>query len=261
MSVRILAIDAGNTRIKWGLADDSDGHDGHTGQGWSQRGALNTADIAGSHLFSDLLKASVVDCVVISNVAGASVATAIKDQIYFLRKPITFVSAQAAQCGVVNHYENPAQLGSDRWAALVAAHARAAGAPRAQLVVMAGTALTVDALTADGHFLGGIIVPGMMLMHHALHCGTAQLPAASGEYQTFPTATVHAIASGAVEACAGAVARMYTHLSTQVGVAPHCIGSGGAMQALAPHLPFPVVINDNLVLDGIKVITEASAAA
>ena len=254
----MLAIDAGNTRIKWGLDDGSDVRDGHVVQGWSQRGALNTADIAGSQVFSDLLKASVVDCVVVSNVAGSSVAAAIKDQIYFLRKPITFISAEAHQCGVVNHYKAPAQLGSDRWAALVAAHVTASGAPRAQLVVMAGTALTVDALTADGHFLGGIIVPGLMLMQRALNRGTAQLPSEPGSYQTFPTATVHAIGSGAVEACAGAVARMYTHLSTQVGVAPHCIGSGGAMQALAPHLPFPVLINDNLVLDGIRAITEAS---
>ena len=257
MSVRILAIDAGNTRVKWGLHGGNDVDDASGGQGWSQRGALNTADIAGSHVFSDLLKASVVDCVVVSNVAGAVVAAAIKDQIYFLRKPITFIDAQAQQCGVVNHYTTPAQLGSDRWAALIAAHAAARGAPRAQLVVMAGTALTVDALTADGHFLGGMIVPGLKLMQHALHRGTAQLPSASGEYQIFPTATANAIATGAVEACAGAVERMYSHLSTRLGAAPHCIGSGGAVQALAPHLPFPVLINDNLVLDGLINIAAA----
>ena len=249
MSARMLAIDAGNTRVKWGI---------HDGREWTLRGAVDTAAIARRHVFIDVIKASVVDCVMISNVAGTSVAAAIKDQIYFLRKPITFVSAQVQQCGVVNRYDHPAQLGSDRWAALVAAHARAKGAPRAQLVVMAGTALTVDALTADGHFLGGIIVPGLALMQHALHGGTAQLPSAPGQYQTFPNTTVNAITSGAVEACAGAVARMYTHLSAQVGKPPHCIGGGGAMQGLAPYLPFPVLIDDNLVLDGLVAIANAS---
>ena len=252
MNARILAIDAGNTRIKWGL---------HDGREWFLRGAVDTADIAGSHAFRDVWKASAIERVVISNVAGPSVAKAIEEQIHLLDKPVSFIAATARQCGVVNRYENPAQLGSDRWAALIAAHAdaqtQAAGGTRAQLVVVSGTALTVDALTADGHFLGGIIVPGLMLMHRALNYATAQLPAGQGEYQTFPCSTANAITSGAMEACAGAVARMYVHLSDKAGDVPRCIGSGGAMHALAPHLPFPVSINDNLVLDGLLVIATA----
>ena len=200
MSTRILAIDAGNTRIKWGL---NDGRDGGDGQDWSSRGAVDVADFAGSHAFRDMLTASAIDQVVVSNVAGPSVATAIENQIQTLGKPILFIASKAQQCGVTNGYENPAQLGSDRWAALIGAHVAARDAPRAQLVVMAGTALTVDAISADGHFLGGIIAPGMMLMHRALNRGTAQLPAAVGKYQTFPTSTVNAITAGAVEACAG----------------------------------------------------------
>ena len=253
MNARILAIDAGNTRIKWGL---------HDGREWFLRGAVDTVDVAGSHAFREVWKAAAIERVVISNVAGPSVAKAIEDQIHVLDKPVCFIAATARQCGVVNRYDNPAQLGSDRWAALIAAHADAqtpaAGGARAQLVVVSGTALTVDALTADGHFLGGIIVPGLMLMHRALNRSTAQLPVTPGEYQTFPRSTANAISSGAVEACAGAVARMYTHLSAQAGDAPHCVGSGGSMHVLAPHLPFPVSINDNLVLDGLLAIANAA---
>ena len=252
MSARILVIDAGNTRIKWGLHDGCDGHD------WSLRGAVDVTDFAGSHALRDVLAASAIDRIVASNVAGPAVATAIEDQTRSLGKPILFVSAEAQQCGVVNGYDNPAQLGSDRWAALIAAHVAATDTPRAQLVVMAGTALTVDALSAEGHFLGGIIVPGLMLMHRALNRGTAQLPAAIGQYQTFPTNTVNAITAGAIEACAGAVQRMATHLAAQVGDMPRCIGSGGAMHVLAQHLPFPVSINDNLVLDGLLAIALAN---
>ncbi len=248
MSARILAIDAGNTRIKWGV------HDGHE---WSLRDAVDVADFAGSHAFRDVLTASAIDQIVASNVAGSSVAKAIEDETQTLGKPILFIAAKAQQCGVVNGYENPAQLGSDRWAALIGAHVAAHDAPRAQLVVMAGTALTVDALSADGHFLGGIIAPGMMLMHRALNRGTAQLPAAHGQYQTFPINTVNAITAGAIEACAGAVQRMATHMAAQVGDMPRCIGSGGAMHVLAQHLPFPVSINDNLVLDGLLAIANS----
>lgn len=251
MNARILAIDAGNTRIKWGL---------HDGAAWCLRGTVATSDIAGSNAFRDGLKASAIDCIVVSNVAGSTVANLIEDKIRFLDKTITFIAASANQCGVVNGYDIPAQLGSDRWAALVAAYAAAMDAPHPQVVVMSGTAVTVDALTADGLFLGGIILPGLMLMHRALNSGTAQLPAMRGEYQTFPGNTVNAITSGALDACAGAVQRMFARLSERGGDVPRCVGSGGAMQLLAQHLPFPVSINDNLVLDGLLVIAKANAS-
>ena len=140
----------------------------------------------------------------------------------------------------------------------MAAHAALYATPGPQLVVMAGTALTVDAITAEGDFLGGVIVPGPALMRSALNRGTAQLPGEPGDYQTFPRNTLNAISSGAIEACSGAVQRMYTHLSAQTGDVPHCIASGGAIHLLAPHLPFPVTINDNLVLDGLVDIARAS---
>jgi type III pantothenate kinase len=249
MNARIMAVDAGNTRIKWGV---------HDGERWLTNGAVDTTDLVDSCALQKVLEASAVDCIVISNVAGASVAQTIEDQVKLRGNPVTFISAQRQQCGVVNQYANAGQLGSDRWAALVAAKTAPSGTPQAQLVVMCGTALTVDALTADGHFLGGIIVPGIALMRNALSGGTAALPLAPGEYQIFPTNTANAITSGAVEACVGAVQRMYAHLSTYAGVAPDCIGSGGAMPMLAPRLPFPVSINDNLVLDGILAIAKSS---
>jgi type III pantothenate kinase len=249
MKAGILAIDAGNTRVKWGF---------HDGGEWLARGAVDTAAVVDREILGDVVHALEISHAVISNVAGPLVAKAIAGQLHHLAAPISIVSAQAQQCGVVNHYDNPAQLGSDRWAALIAAHAAAKAEPRPQLVVMSGTALTVDALTADGHFLGGIIVPGLMLMHHALNRGTAQLPAANGEYQTFPGNTPNAITSGALEACAGAVERMHARLAARTGATVHCVGSGGAMAALAPRLPFPVLINDNLVLDGLLIIVNAS---
>ena len=95
-------------------------------------------------------------------------------------------------------------------------------------------------------------------MRSALNRGTAQLPGEPGDYQTFPRNTLNAISSGAIEACSGAVQRMYTHLSAQTGDVQHCIASGGAIHLLAPHLPFPVTINDNLVLDGLIEIVRAS---
>ncbi|MCY7389498.1 MAG: type III pantothenate kinase [Burkholderiales bacterium] len=249
MNRRILAIDAGNTRIKCGL------HDGRT---WLLHHAVDIADVESGVAFCSADMVSEIDLIVISNVAGPSVGKAIEHQLQPLHKPISVVTARASQCGVVNGYESPLQLGSDRWAALIGARAAAKNESRAQLVIMCGTALTVDALAADGYFLGGIIVPGLELMQRALNQGTAQLPAEHGVYECFPGNTINAITSGALEACAGAVTRMHAHLSARTGEVPCIIGSGGAMGALAPHLPFPVSINDNLVLDGLLVMASAT---
>lgn len=246
---QILAVDAGNTRVKWGL---------HDGSSWLLRAAFATAQAGSAEAFSHLPAGVRFDRVIVSNVAGPMVANAIKDALYRLGVPVTFITSAARQCGVTNHYDRADALGSDRWAALVAAHAALYATPGPQLVVMAGTALTVDAITAAGDFLGGVIVPGPALMRSALNRGTAQLPGEPGDYQTFPRNTLNAISSGAVEACSGAVQRMYTHLSAQTGEVPHCIASGGAIHLLAPHLPFPVTINDNLVLDGLVDIARAS---
>ena len=158
---------------------------------------------------------------------------------------------------MTSHYRDPAQLGSDRWAALVAArHA----SPANQLVVNAGTALTVDALRADGVFAGGLIVPGPALMRRSLGAATAQLRLTDGIFEPFPRSTPDAITTGSVQAAIGAIERMREAM-TAAGFAPERIVlSGGGAPELEPHLPMPVTLNDNLVLDGIALIARATDA-
>ena len=248
MTARILAIDAGNTRVKWGINIEN---------AWLHCGAVATADISRQTQLRDFLKMQEVDHVVVSNVAGVAVARAITELVQPIGKAADFIAACARQCGVVNGYDEPSRLGCDRWAALIAAYIAAPAMQCPQLVVMAGTALTIDTLTADGHFLGGVIMPGARLMRSALNNATAQLPVPQGIYQVFPTNTDDAITTGTIEACAGAIARQYAQVTNKVGSSPHCIASGGGMQELVAHLPFPVSINDNLVLDGLLAIARS----
>jgi type III pantothenate kinase len=243
--MKLLAVDAGNTRVKWGL------HDGHD---WFLRGSFATTAISTPTAFEHLPVKLQVERLLISNVAGRQVDAGLHDRLYGAAAAIENITSMPSQCGVTNRYVEPSGLGSDRWAALIGAHAAAQDSPRAQLVIVAGTALTVDALTPDGQFLGGLIVPGPDLMRQALHRATAQLPETRGAYHTFPRVTADAIATGAFEATCGAIQRMYTHFAAHNGDAPHCVGSGGAMLQLAHHLPFPVAVNDHLVLDGLLAI-------
>lgn len=243
MTMSLLAIDVGNTRLKWAC---------YEGLELRSHATLLTADAITASTLSLEWQALQPTSAIVSNVAGAEIAASIKQVLARKNIDPRFILSAASQCGVTNGYEQPMQLGTDRWAALIGAH-RAAPDRCAKVVVMAGTALTVDALSADGKFLGGIIVPGLGVMRQALHLRTAQLPAEMGQFDAFPTNTINAIASGAIDACVGAISRMLARLSEiDINAAtPIVIASGGALALLAPHAPFPLTIHENLVLEGL----------
>lgn len=231
----ILCIDSGNTRLKWGLRD---------GAAWVAQGAASQMQAGTLQL--PAAPARIVAC----NVAGDNGAAAIAALAQRHGVAVEWVRSQAAQCGVVNRYDAPEQLGADRWAALVGARALQAGAC---IVVMCGTATTIDVLDADGVFQGGLILPGLDLMRAALADSTADLPTARGEYRELPRNTFDAIASGAIEATLGAIERM----SRRIASTDFCLLSGGAAGVIAPRLGMPHRVVDNLVLEGVARIAAA----
>ena len=240
----VLAIDAGNTRIKWGV------HDGHA---WSAAGAIDTGEA--QNLYVALRDALPVDLAIASNVAGPQVGSAIESASREARIPVTFIRGEARRLGVTNGYREASRLGADRWVALVAAHhAR----PGHKLVVNAGTALTIDALAADGRFLGGLIVAGPALMRRSLDYATAALREVPGEVRDFPVNTPDAITTGAVLAGAGAVDRLAAAMSARGCPPGLIILSGGAAREIAPALALPHEVHDNLVLDGLQLIARST---
>ena len=247
----LLAIDVGNTRLKWAL---------YEGNVASAHASLLTTDATDIRVLAREWQALQPTAAIVSNVAGVAISAAIHEVLSKKNIAPQFIASIPSQCGVTNGYDNPSQLGTDRWAALIGAH-QAAPLHTAKVVVMAGTALTVDALTADGQFLGGIIIPGLGVMRQALHLRTAQLPLENGQFQMFPTNTLDAIASGAIEASIGAIYRMVALLGERMSEhdgAPTIIASGGALALLAPHAPFPLTIHENLVLEGLLHIAIAA---
>ncbi len=232
-----LCLDCGNSRLKWGLREDGK---------WSAQGALDLGDLPllASFLPPGIDRHRAIGC----NVAGEERAKAIAAA---LPMPVVWADSRAAQCSVVNGYDDPAGLGADRWAALIGARALHRGAA---LVVIAGTATTIDLLDADGRFLGGLILPGLTLMAQSLAQGTAQLPAAQGVYRPLPRNTHDAIASGAVHATLGAVQRMFDQLPP--GSNTLCLLSGGAAETLQPHIALPLRRVENLVLEGLATMVD-----
>jgi type III pantothenate kinase len=231
----IVAIDAGNSRIKWGLRD---------GSGWVARGVLATADAAWLSEAADEWPAAAR--VVVCNVAGEKVAHAMQSVLARRHRDVRWFVSSAECAGVSNGYENPGQLGADRWAALIGARTIHSGPC---LVVCAGTATTIDQLTAEGNFCGGVILPGYDLMRNALAGNTAQLPFAEGEFREQPRNTMDAIVSGCLNAQLGAIERIYARIAPDAGA--ECLLTGGAANRLLPHLSIPARVEENLILDGL----------
>lgn len=247
----LLCLDCGNTRLKWGTYAARQ-------QSWLAQGALSLVDIG--RLPAEVRASAgyvqptaIVGCIV----ANHEIRAGIERSVDVLKAPLRWNESQTAQCGVNNDYDDPAQLGADRWAALVGAHHLQPAAPC--LVVTSGTATTIDRLDADGHFRGGLILPGVDLMRTALAQHTARLPLAEGEFQDLPRNTRSAIATGSLQATCGAIERMYRTIAAEPGAV--CLLSGGAAGRFADLLDIPVCHVENLVLEGLAQIATAELDA
>lgn len=241
-----LLLDVGNTAVKW--ACESSGRLGMTGQfvhGAGNIGALAEAAWSG-------LQAA--DKVLIASVAGNDVDTALLAWFHdhWQVQPV-FLRSTASACGVTNAYTDPAILGIDRWAAVVAAHQRY---PGAVCVVDCGTAVTLDMITAGGEHRGGLILPGIEMLQQMLLQNTAQLRLSGKQPAVTPLAdtTAAAIYSGAVYMLVAAIDRCVADMRAEQGVSIEIVMTGGDAGRILPLLHGPAQHQPDLVLQGIVML-------
>ena len=218
-----LAVDHGNTRIKW-TRIRGPRHDGIRS---TDKGNLSPLAAA----------AREATAVWISHVGSE----AEKKRLQQALKPRPhFLQAKKRCGGVTNHYRPPASLGTDRWLCLLAARPRR----KAVIIISAGTALTIDGLSADGHFIGGVILPGLQLMSSSLATATALPPAATAPQTTPspPLTTAEALGHGRLLAAIGAITQFRRrHLP-----AAAILITGGDGETLSSALPTASHIPDLL---------------
>jgi type III pantothenate kinase len=253
-----LAIDVGNTRLKWALYDAP-----QPGATLLRQGAvfLETIDQLAETEWAGL---PMPQGMLGSMVAGDAVKRRVEEQLELWDHLLPHWVVPGPQaCGVTNGYDYPTRLGADRWVALIGARQRvlAAARPRPALVVMVGTAVTVDALDADGRFLGGLILPGFGLMLRALEMGTAGLKVPTGEVVDFPTNTSDALMSGGAHAIAGAIERIHERLRQRSGDEPLRLMTGGAAVKLAPITDLHFETVDTLIFDGLLALQQQRLSA
>ncbi len=243
----LLALDVGNTRLKWALYDSP-----RVGAQLLAHGAqfLENIEKLAEGEWSQLVQPNhVLGCVV----AGDAVRRRVEQQLELWDVNPQWVVSSMGEAGLVNGYDHPSRLGADRWVAMIGARQRvmARGQARPCVVVMVGTAVTVEAIDAEGRFLGGIILPGHGIMLRALESGTAGLHVPTGEVRDFPTNTSDALTSGGTFAIAGAVQRMVDNLRKHTGQEPDCIMTGGAGWKMAPSMSSHLELVEGLIFDGL----------
>ena len=260
----LLTIDAGNTRTKWAVFNKA----GEIiNDGACDNRALNAADFSPATLRYER--------VVVSNVAGEAHAYLLAEKLAPHAKPVRWIKSTTQACGLSNRYDQAETLGTDRWAALIAAwHIKQAPC----VVVNAGTAVTIDALSVDPQnhtnqatFIGGFILPGLNLMQQSLGLATAQLPkldpspnlTAQAHTDIFAKNTADAIYAGALHAIVGAIILMTSELNVRCKQAPFIVISGGnapiiykqlMKECLLMEMTLQALIVDNLVLQGLYLL-------
>ena len=252
-----LALDIGNTRLKW--AHYAAATPGATLLAQGAEFLQNIDKLADGAWRALRAPTHVLGCVV----AGDAVRRRVRDQMEMWDATAQWVVPKEAEAGIHNGYDHPSRLGADRWVAMIGAYHRmcAAGPARPLVVVMVGTAVTVDALDPHGNFLGGLILPGHGIMLRALESGTAGLQVPTGEVRSFPTNTSDALTSGGTFAIAGAIERMVQHTHARCGTEALCLMTGGAAWKMAPSINHPFELVDNLIFDGLLRIAREKYAA
>ena len=245
-----LALDIGNTRLKWATYEAA-----NPGAKLLAQGAefLENIDKLADGAWADLQAPTrTLGCVV----AGDGIRLRVQEQMEQVDGwdiAPQWVIASETEAGLTNGYDYPSRLGADRWVAMIGAYhrMRAQGKPRPMVVVMVGTAVTVEAIDIHGKFLGGLILPGHGIMLRALESGTAGLHVPTGEVREFPTNTSDALTSGGTYAIAGAVERMVQHVRKHCGAEPACYMTGGAGWKMAPSMSVQFELVDSLIFDGL----------
>lgn len=248
-----LLIDMGNSRLKSAIYD---------GSTLSNFESVAYGGESALECFKDYLSShSDLDSVTLVSVLGSEFYEAVKVHCLKLGIELIWAASSERGQGIKNNYSKPLSLGSDRFVALVGA--RKLFPNQYCIVVDCGTAVTVDALTSDGVFCGGVIIPGLQLWGDSLTSRANQLNAHELERPSvLATDTAQAIGSGSLFGLVGAIEGLCQRVESQLrlnhgdDIEVVRLLCGGDTQIIAEHSLLSFEVEPHLVLMGLTEFSE-----
>ncbi len=250
----LLAIDIGNTNITLGAFEDAS-------LSFTARLATDTVKTADQYAVEiknllslyELDPDDIEDCIIASVVpaVGKSVSGAVSKLCHI----VPLILGPGVKTGLNIKIDNPAQLGAD----LVAGAVGALDAYTTPCVVIdMGTASTVSVLDKNGTFLGGVIAAGVRLTLKALAENTAQLSSIHIEApkSVIGANTTECMQSGLVFGTASMLDGLLERIIEELGETPTVVATGGLSKEIIAHCKTTIVYDENLLLDGLRVIYE-----
>jgi len=255
----LMAVDIGNTQTVLGIFEG----DRIRGQWRVATEAHRTADelavVFAGLLDLNGLKLGEVDAMIISSVVPALARSYqhLAEEVFEV--PFYSVTSQM-ETGLKNRYDDPGAVGADRIVNAVAA-GRYYGFPA--IIVDIGTATTVEAVDAEGCYLGGAILTGLYVALEALVSHTAKLPSVDLEEEApnaIATNTPDSIRSGFIYGYAGAIDALVRRSREELGEANvHTIATGGPAGVIVRHCREIERFDADLTLKGLRVLYEMNA--
>jgi len=246
----LLAIDVGNTNIVLGVMD---------GDTLVVSGRLSTNINQTDEEYAMKLKAFLslhevehIDGAIISSVVPA-LNTALKSAVRIVTGAKALIVGPGVKTGLSIKIDDPAQLGADLVVGAVAAKAKY---PLPAIIFDLGTATTASVLDKDGNFLGGVITTGVKTSLNALATGTALLPQIdiSAPKSVIGTNSIDSMRSGAVIGTACMLDGFIDRIEKELGETASVIVTGGLGKAIAQHCTHDITFDNNLLIDGLKII-------
>lgn len=242
-----LLVDVGNSSIKWCIEREGLLHE-YRSFPYDISNLDNQLEVEWSK-FNKPLR------IIISNVAGTSIQEQINNICNKLWKMLPeYISVSARACGVNNGYRDVRQLGTDRWAAVIATWQLY---KRAACVVDCGTAMTIDAISPDGKYMGGIIAPGVELMQCSLSVQTDALNLVKNRQviKEFSDNTGQGQYSGCTLAIVVLIDYMFNHIRTVYGNDLVGVASGSGFSLIKDSLKNKFEYYEDLVLKGLSCLS------
>lgn len=252
----LLAVDVGNTQTQLGVFRDEKLVHQWRASTDQNRTADELALMFAQFLeFADLSFSRQITGVILASVVPRS-AQEMREMTerYFGFSPV--VVEPGIKTGLAILTDNPREVGADRIANAVAATDMFPG--EAVVVVDFGTAITVDAISANGEYLGGAIAPGIDTAAQALFQSTAQIQRVQlvAPEMAIGKTTVTSVQSGTVFGTAGLVDGLVRRVAAEMGGEVRIVSTGGLAPTVVEHCETIELVEPLLTLNGLRLIYE-----